>query len=211
MGPADDDPARQGRRIHGKKVLGTIDELPGLCHTHAIHELLIAIPSATGEQMRRIIGACRSAQVEFKTIPNLRELTDSPALAVRPRRLNIADLLRREPVRIDQAEVEQFVSGKRVLVTGAGGSIGSELCRQIARFEPAELVLLDRSENGLFFVELELRDKVPKLVLHPVIADVTDEARMTAVLEEHLPEVLFHAAAHKHVPLMEGNKAEGTL
>ena len=124
------------------------------------------------------------------------------------RRVNIDDLLRREPVRIDTEEVERFIRGKRVLVTGAGGSIGSELCRQVARFSPDGLVMLDRAENGLFFVEMELRDKVPGMALHAVIGDVTDQSRMGVIFEEHRPQVVFHAAAHKHVPLMEANKTE---
>jgi len=208
VGFVDDDPGKRGRRLHGREVLGTIGELPGICAEKGAQELLIAIPSATGQQMRRIIGACRAAGVECKTIPNMRELLDSPVPQVKVRRVNIEDLLRREPVRIAHAEIEKFLCGKRVLVTGAGGSIGAELCRQVARFAPAALILLDRSENGLFFVEMELSDKFPQLALHAVIGDVTDERRMTTVFDEHKPQIVFHAAAHKHVPLMEVNKAE---
>ena len=208
VGFVDDDPAKQRRRIHGKKVLGAIHRLAELCSVNEVHELLIAIPSATGQEMRRIIAACRAARVEFKTLPSLGELMEGPFTLTKVRRVNIEDLLRREPVRIDTSEIEKFLRGKRVLVTGAGGSIGSELCRQVARFGPGGLVLLDRSENGLFFVEMELRDTFPGIVLHPVVGDVTDESRMGVIFEEHRPHVVFHAAAHKHVPLMEANKAD---
>ena len=208
VGFVDDDRLKQGGRLHGIKVLGGIDQLPDLCRARRVEELLIAIPSATGVEMRRIIGACRAAKVQFSTIPSLGELKEGHSTLSTVRRVNIEDLLRREPVRIERAEVERFVRGKRVLVTGAGGSIGSELCRQVARFGPAALILLDRSENGLFFVEMELRDRFPELTLHAVIGDVTGEGRMAAVFDEHQPQVVFHAAAHKHVPLMEANKAE---
>ncbi len=148
------------------------------------------------------------AGVDFKTIPSLGELLENPFVLPKVRRVDISDLLRRDPVRIDHTEVEKFVRGKAVLITGAGGSIGSELCRQVARFEPGSLVLLDRAENTLFFVELEIREEFPELAVQPVMADVTDENRIRTVFQRHKPQVVFHAAAHKHVPLMELNKAE---
>ncbi len=207
-GFVDDDPRKQGRRIHGIQVLGTIDQLPDLCLSRRVQELLIAIPSATGQEMRRIVCACRATRVDFKTIPNLGELMENPSILPAVRRVNITDLLRRDPVRIDHGEVERFVRGKRVLVTGAGGSIGSELCRQIARFGPERLVILDQAENSLFFLDLELRGKFPRVRLHPTIADVTDESRIRQLFGWEKPQVVFHAAAHKHVPLMEQNKGE---
>jgi FlaA1/EpsC-like NDP-sugar epimerase len=208
VGFVDDELRKRGMRIHGVEVLGTVDDLSDLCRTQRVQEALIAIPSANGAQMRRISQACRAAGVEFKTIPSLGELLENPHAVPKVRRVDISDLLRREPVRIEHTEVEKFVRGKAVLVTGAGGSIGSELCRQIARFEPGSLVLLDRAENTLFFVELEIREKFPEMALQPVIADVTDENRIRTVFQRHKPQVVFHAAAHKHVPLMELNKAE---
>ncbi len=208
VGFVDDEPRKRGMRIHGVEVLGTVDELPKLCRVQRVQEALIAIPSANGAQMRRITQACRAAEVEFKTIPGLGELLENPSAVPKVRRVDISDLLRREPIRIDHTEVEEFVQGKRILITGAGGSIGSELCRQVSRFEPGNLVLLDRAENTLFFVELEIREKFPELVVQAVIADVTDENRIRTVFQRHKPQVVFHAAAHKHVPLMELNKAE---
>ena len=208
VGFVDDDVKKHRRSLHGIEVLGTIDQLPHLCRIMEVEELLIAIPSATGAELRRIIGACRAAKVGFKTVPSLAEIMEGGMSLGRVRRVNIEDLLRREPVRIDAEEVERFIRGKRVLVTGAGGSIGSELCRQVARFSPNVLIMLDRAENGLFFVDMELRDKSPGIVLHPVIGDVTDEGRMGVIFEEHRPQAVFHAAAHKHVPLMEANKTE---
>jgi FlaA1/EpsC-like NDP-sugar epimerase len=208
VGFVDDGPEKQGRRIHDIEVVGTIDRLSALCQAHQVREVLIAIPSASGDEMRRIIHACRSAKVDFKTLPGVGEMMGAGAALKQVRRVQMQDLLRREPVRIDRAEIEAFIRRKRVLVTGAGGSIGSELCRQLASFEPEALVLLDRAENSLFFIEMELRDKYPKLALLPVVADVTDEKRIGAIFKECRPQVLFHAAAHKHVPLMEANKTE---
>jgi FlaA1/EpsC-like NDP-sugar epimerase/CheY-like chemotaxis protein len=208
VGFVDDETGKHGKRIHGVEVLGGIDRLPAYCSSYQVQELLIAIPSATGSEMRRIIEGCRAAKVEFKTMPSLGELDEGPFSLSKVRRVNIDDLLRRDPVKIDDAEVERFVREKRVLVTGAGGSIGSELCRQIARFRPERLVLLDRAENSLFFVEMELRERFRHVDLRPVIGDVTDEGRMRAVFLEHKPQIVFHAAAHKHVPLMEANKSE---
>ena len=208
VGFVDDETGKHGKRIHGVEVLGSIDQLPVFCSSYQVQELLIAIPSATGSEMRRIIEGCRAAKVEFRTMPSLGELKEGPFSLSKVRRVNIDDLLRREPVKIDDAEVDRLVRGKRILVTGAGGSIGSELCRQIARFSPGKLVLLDRAENSLFFVDMELQKTCPQVDLQPVIGDVTDESRMKIVFQEHKPQIVFHAAAHKHVPLMEANKAE---
>ena len=208
VGFVDDDPRKQARRIHGVEVIGVIDRLPALCGEYDVQELLIAIPSATGMEMRRIIGACRATKLEFKTMPSLVELDEGPFTLSKVRRVSIDDLLRREPVQIDHAGLERFIQGKRVLVTGAGGSIGSELCRQLARLKPEKLALLDRAENNLFFAEMDLRTRFPHVPLHPVIGDVTDERRMQAIFQEHRPQIVFHAAAYKHVPLMEANKAE---
>jgi len=208
VGFVDDDAQKQGKRLHGIEVLGSINKLSALCSANEIEELLIAIPSATGEQLRQVIAACRASKVEFKTLPSLSELMENPSTPTKVRRVRIDDLLRREPVRIDHAEVERFLQGKRILVTGAGGSIGAELCRQVARFGPAKIVPLDRSENGLFFLEMELGEKFPQLPVEAVIGDVTDEKRMEDVFTQYCPEIVFHAAAHKHVPLMEGNRCE---
>jgi FlaA1/EpsC-like NDP-sugar epimerase len=208
VGFVDDDSSKQKRRIHGVEVVGRVDQLPALSRKYDAQELLIAIPSATGTAMRRIIGACRASMLEFKTLPSLLELSEGPFTLSKVRRVNIEDLLRREPVRIDHAEIEQFIFAKRVIVTGAGGSIGSDLCRQLARFRPENLILLDRAENSLFFAEMELREKYPDLVFRPVIGDVTDEGRINSIFREHKPHIVFHAAAHKHVPMMELNKSE---
>jgi FlaA1/EpsC-like NDP-sugar epimerase/DNA-binding NarL/FixJ family response regulator len=208
LGFVDDDSGKIGRRLHGVEVLGRIDELPVLCKKHDIEEALIAMPSARGAEMRRIIEVCRAARVGFRTLPRLDELMGKPPTVSKIRMVNIEDLLRREPVCIDFAEVGQFILGKKVLVTGAGGSIGSELCRQVARFAPGALIMLDHAENGLFFIDMELRERFPGMSLHPAIGDVTDQNRIGVIFEEYRPQVVFHAAAHKHVPLMEANKAE---
>ena len=208
LGFVDDDINKQGLRIHGLEVVGAVKQLSHLCASLDVQELLIAIPSASGKEIREILESCRAAKVEYKTVPNLAEMMEGGSSLGKIRRVNIEDLLRREPVVIDYAEVERFIHGKKVLVTGAGGSIGSELCRQVARFAPGSLIMLDHAENGLFFVDMELREKFPGMSLCPVIGDVTDSSRMAVLFEEHRPQVVFHAAAHKHVPLMESNKSE---
>ncbi len=207
-GFVDDDPTKIGRRLHGIEVLGRIEQIPQLCRENDIEEILIAVPSASGAEMRRVIDACRAAKVSFRTLPRVDEMIENRATVPRIRPVNIEDLLRREPVEIDLTEIEKTISGKRVFVTGGGGSIGSELCRQIARFNPAALTIFERAENSLFFIDLELRERFPWLRLSAVVGDVTDETRMTRTFEEHAPEIVFHAAAHKHVPLMEQNRPE---
>ncbi len=208
LGFVDDDISKQGLRIHGIEVVGAVKQLSYLCTSLEVQELLIAIPSASGKEMREIIDSCHAAKVGFKTVPSLVEIMEGGSSLGKIRRVNIEDLLRREPVCIDYAEVERFINGKKVLVTGAGGSIGSELCRQVSRYAPGALIMLDHAENGLFFIDMELREKFPGISLYPIIGDVTDPSRMAVIFEEHRPQVVFHAAAHKHVPLMEANKSE---
>ena len=208
LGFVDDDPRKLGARIRGVDVVGTVGQLPQLCAAAGIQEVLIAIPSATGEQMRRILRACHDARVEFKTLPAVGEMMENGGVLQNVRRVKIEDLLRREAIRIERDGVDRRIRGKRVLVTGAGGSIGSELCRQLAAFQPSTLVLLDHAENGLFFVEMELRERFPKVPCLPVLGDVADSVRMEEVLRARRPQIVFHAAAHKHVPLMEANAGE---
>ncbi len=205
VGFVDDDPSKHKKSIHGVPVLGTRKDIPRLVEKYGIEEVVIAIPTATGQVIRDIVTLCEAARVPSRTMPGMYEILSGQISVSQLRNVDIEDLLRRDPVRINAQEVEKMLFEKRVLVTGAGGSIGSELCRQIARCSPAGLILLGHGENSLFSIEHELRRYWPKLSLSVVVADIRDRMRMTAVFEQTKPQVIFHAAAHKHVPMMEAN------
>lgn len=204
----DDDPAKQNQEIHGVRVIGLVRDLADTLEAQHVDEVIIAIPSAPGRLVRAVSDVCRLKGIPSRTMPGLYELIGGKVSVNRLREVDITDLLRREPSRIDEGIIGQALSGKCVLVTGAGGSIGRELSRQIARWSPRELVLLGHGENSIFETVLELRDDYPSLNLSPIIADVRDAARLKAVLDEHRVQVIFHAAAHKHVPLMQANVEE---
>ena len=208
VGYLDDDPAKQKHTIYGVSVIGKVDDLPSMIDLHKIEVVIIAIPSAPGQLVRRVNDVCRVKGVTSRTVPGVYELIGGKVSVNRLREVDINDLLRRESVRVNDEAVGAALAGKRVLVTGAGGSIGRELCRQIARRNPAELVLLGHGENSIFEIYLELRDDYPDVLLSPVIADVRDTVRLEQVFTQHQPQVVFHAAAHKHVPLMEVNIVE---
>jgi len=208
VGIVDDNAEKQGMELHGVKVLGKIEDLPRVAVEQAADEILIAIASATGEQMRRIIGLCQQTRLPFRTLPGAGDIVGGKVQVGQLRKVNVEDLLRREPVRLDRGAIARDLAGKRVLVTGAGGSIGSEICRQVAKFGPEQIVLLDHSENSLFYVEEQFGRQFPGLPVRAVIADVTVRARVEEVLAETRPHVVFHAAAHKHVHLMERNFCE---
>jgi len=211
VGFVDDDPRKQGRRIHGIEVVGTFEELPEICQARAIQELLLAIPSATGEQKRRIIKWCRASGVAFKTVPALNELLQGRARIGHLQEVRPEDLLGREGIRLNLDRLRQELQGKRILVTGAGGSIGSELCRQLAAFEPEVLILFERAESSLYFADLELRRQHPRLQVIPVVGDILDRRRVEEVIRASTPDLLYHAAAYKHVPLMEEHPLEGIV
>jgi FlaA1/EpsC-like NDP-sugar epimerase len=204
----DDDPNKHGYRIHEVEVKGTLADLPAQLESGQIDEVIFAIPSAPGAVLRQVAEVCRTYGTPFRTMPGIYELLGGKVSISRLRRVDIADLLRRAPTQMDDERVGLSLSGKRVLVTGAGGSIASELCRQVARWGPAELILLGHGENSIFAILLELEESFPALALRPVIADVRDRARLDAVFQTHRPQVVFHAAAHKHVGLMEKNVEE---
>jgi len=208
VGFLDDDPAKQKHTIYGVTVIGRVEDLPSLIDLHKIEVVIIAIPSAPGSLVRMVNDICRVKGIPSRTVPGVYELIGGRVSVNRLREVDINDLLRREPVRVNDEAVGATLAGKRVLVTGAGGSIGRELCRQIARRNPAELVLLGHGENSIFEIYLELHEDYPDLLLSPVIADVRAAARLKQVFEQHQPQVIFHAAAHKHVPLMEINIVE---
>ena len=205
IGFLDDDPAKQRHEIYGVPVIGTIPELSDVLDNQPVDEVIIAIPTAPGKILRMVNDVCRLKGVPSRTMPGIYELIGGKVNVSRLREVDITDLLRREPAKIDDRLVGSSLSGKRVLVTGAGGSIGREISRQVARWGPAELILLGHGENSIFEALLELQGDYASLSIHPIIADVRDRSRLQAVFEAHRPEVVFHAAAHKHVPLMEYN------
>jgi FlaA1/EpsC-like NDP-sugar epimerase len=206
IGLIDDDPRKRNLRLHGIRVLGQTDDLPRLLRENKPDELLIAIPSASGATRQRIVEIAQSAAVPVKTLPGLYELISGDLnLAGQIRAVQVEDVLGREQVEVDFDQIASYLRGQTVVVTGAGGSIGSELCRQIARVEPKRLVLVDVAETPLFEIERELVADRDFPAAIPVLADVKDRERMRRLFERYPPDVVFHAAAYKHVPLMEAN------
>jgi FlaA1/EpsC-like NDP-sugar epimerase len=208
VGFLDDDPAKQNHQIYGVSVIGKIDQLEKTLDTKQVDEVIIAIPAAPGRIIRLVNDVCRRKGITSRIIPGIYELIGGKVSVNRLREVDITDLLRREPVTIDDHLVGSILGGKRILVTGAGGSIGSEICRQVARWKPSELILLGHGENSIFEAQLELRDDFPALNIQSVIADVRDKNRLEKIFSQHQPQVVFHTAAHKHVPLMEANVEE---
>ncbi len=203
----DDDPQKLGMFINGLPVLGAGEDLPRLAGAHRIQEALIAAPSASGAQFSRIVGHCRRAGVEFRTMPSLAEMTAGLSRA-HVRDVAVEDLLGRGEVKLDWSAIRGKLKGSVVLVTGAAGSIGSELCRQIARIEPAALVGFDCSETALFDLDREMRRMFPALAFHPEIGSVQNRQRLSEIFERRRPSVVYHAAAYKHVPMMEAHVFE---
>ncbi len=208
VGFADDDITKHGRSIHGVPVLGAITDVPQLTNKFQIQQLIIAIPSAPRQRIRKIIEICYQTRAEVKILPGVYELIDGKVTINHIKKVELEDLLGREPVKVNIEEIAGYLSGEIVLVTGAGGSIGSELCRQVAQFVPKRLLLLGHGENSIFEIHNELTYKYSQLDIVPVIADIQDQKRIDQVFAEHRPTVVFHAAAHKHVPLMELNPTE---
>lgn len=204
----DDDPAKQGRTIHGVSVLGRIEGLTELVAQKDVQELLIALPSATGGQMRRIIDICRNCNVPYKTMPGIGEIIDGRVSVKALRDVRYEDLLGRQPVELDATGIRNYLDGKKVLITGCGGSIGSELCRQVVKYQPGALLLVDASEANLFHIQMELKHESSFQNCHAILGQVQDKPLMTNVFEKFRPEVVFHAAAYKHVPLLEKNPWE---
>ena len=209
VGLVDDDPAKVGRELHGVPVLGVSADLRRLAVVHEVNQVLIAIPSIGGEDLRRLVERCMASGVEVRLLPPLKELVESEVHLSQLREVQIEDLLGREPVDLDLRAIEPEIAGRVVVVTGAGGSIGSELARQIARFHPRELVLIERAESPLHYIHLEVTRAHPEIHAVPVLASVTNSERMRAVFAEHRPDLVFHAAAYKHVPMLEWNMIEG--
>jgi len=205
----DDDPALRHTRVAGREVLGTVDDVGREAAKRGVDEVIVQSGSLTGRRFRKLLDDCVAVGASVKVLPGIDELLSAKNPShVQLRRVEIKDLLRREPVQLDDSAIRALVEGRTVMVTGAGGSIGSEICRQVLRFGPKKLLLVERAENSLFLVEQEFGRMEPKPAFEPLIADITDEPRMEQIMLAHTPEVVFHAAAHKHVPMMEWNPAE---
>jgi FlaA1/EpsC-like NDP-sugar epimerase len=208
VGLVDDDPNKLQKRIGHITISGTTADLPRLAENLCIDQVIIAMPSAPPHEIRRIVEMCRLAEVETRILPGLFELINGRVSINQLREVSLEDLLGREPVKLDNDSIASYIEGRTVLVTGAGGSIGSELCRQIFSFQPARLIICGKGENSIFSIQQELKRRPEPIDVVPVIADVRDRQRLQFVFEKYKPSVVFHAAAHKHVPLMELNVCE---
>ena len=204
----DDDPDKQNRYIEGILVAGGRDDILTCIKKYRVNKIFLAIPSASMEEKREILNICSETGCELKQLPGVYQLVSGQLSVSAMKDVSVEDLLGREPIRADMEEVFRFINGKTVLVTGGGGSIGSELCRQIAGHDPKQLIIFDIYENNAYEIQLELKDKYPDLKLTTLIGSVRDSRRMFEVFEEYRPEIVYHAAAHKHVPLMEDSPCE---
>lgn len=211
VGFLDDDPSKWRNSYAGVKVIGPIEALPEMVDRHAIDEVLIAMPSQRGDAVRRVVELAREARVEHRIIPALHDLVSGNVSIAEIREVDVQDLLRREPVELDTAGISRFIRGRTVLITGAGGSIGAEVARQVAAYRPGRLLLLGRGENSIFDIDRELAHAFPALPREAIIADVRDRGSLRAFFARHRPEVVFHAAAHKHVPLMEAHPEQAVF
>ncbi len=208
VGFVDDDPNKRGMQLQGLRVMGHVDELPALAREAEAQEIIIAAPTASPAELRRIVEACEPTSLPFKVLPGIQEVLDGQIRLAQLRDVQIEDLLGREPVQLTLPELAAELSGRTVLITGAAGSIGSELARQVALHGPACLVLLDQAETPLFYLEMELHEQYSGLNLVSVVGDITDAETVERVFAERRPDRIFHAAAYKHVPMMETNRRE---
>jgi len=208
IGFIDDDPRKFRLSVLGLPVLGGRERIPEMVTAYGVQEILIAIPSGSRSQIAEIARICKDTGVKLRMMPRINDLISGKVSINRVREVSVEDLLGRDPISIDLNGIMTYVRHNTVLVTGAGGSIGSELCRQISKFEPGKILLLGHGENSIFNIEMELRKSFPNVRLETIIADIQDLERMKSVFHEHRPRVVFHAAAHKHVPLMERNPVE---
>lgn len=203
VGFLDDDPSKIGRKIHGISVLNIIDELEHTAESTGVGDVIIAIPSVNAGRMRVIVDLCKRADVNFKTVPNMGELIDGKINISAIRNVEYRDLLGRDPVNLDKKEIGNYLGDKRVLVTGAGGSIGTGLCRQICRYSPEKIILFERAESPLYEIDIELKKSFPGVDVLPVLGDIQNREELVKIFEQTRPDIVFHAAAYKHVPMLE--------
>jgi len=211
VGFLDDDQSKKGMKLLGLPILGRINELGKIVKRNKIDEVLIAIPSAPGKVVRRVVDLAQESGVKHRIVPGIYEILSGKVSISQIRDVDVEDLLRREPVRLRIEEIARYIEERVVLVTGAGGSIGSEIVRQVARFRPRRVILLGRGENSLYLIEKELQQSWPKLNWRTVVADIRDREKIEYVFSKYEPQVVFHAAAHKHVPMMEENPDEAVF
>lgn len=208
IGMVDDDPGKRGLEIHGVRILGAFEDIPDLVKQHAVELIIIAIPSLSSNRMKRLVAICEGVGTPFRTLPKLEDLITGRVTADIVREVSIEDLLGRERVELDQTLMQAGLSGKTIMVTGGGGSIGAELCRQVAGFAPAALIIYERNEFNLYRVQQELEQRFPQVRTTAVLGDVCDQAAIEGIVEERRPGVIFHAAAYKQVPLLQAYPAE---
>jgi FlaA1/EpsC-like NDP-sugar epimerase len=208
IGLIDDDNTKVGKTVSGVKVLGNRDKIISICKQYSVDEVILAIPSTTLQIQKEILNLCKLTKCKLKTVPGIYEILDEKVSINKIRDVDIEDLLGREPIKLDIKNISKYINNKVVLVTGGGGSIGSELCRQIVKFEPKQLIILDIYENNAYDLQMELKYSYPDLNMKVVIASIRDFQRMDEIFSTNKPNVVFHAAAHKHVPLMEENPRE---
>ncbi|EGP5214814.1 polysaccharide biosynthesis protein [Enterococcus faecium] len=210
IGFVDDDPNKRNTYLSGKKVLGSLKDIPELIEKYDIQMVTIAIPSLSRKKLRRIFELVESAHVKVNTMPSMEELASGKISVSKLKTIDVVDLLGRDEVELDIESIKDQITNKVILVTGAGGSIGSEICRQIIQFDPAKLLLLGHGENSIYLIDRELRthhQKCPTEIV-PIIADIQDRKKINEIMEQYHPDIVYHAAAHKHVPLMEYNPKE---
>jgi len=208
VGFVDDDPRKLHARIHGVPVLGTTEQIKDLAAKYNVDEIVIAMPSAPHQQVRRVIGYCQGANLKFSTVPDLTAIASGKVRVSQIREVDINDLLGRHPVTLDTHLISTFIKDKVILITGAGGSIGAEMCRQVCTYQPRRLILIEQAENALFYIEQELTRSFLQLDIHGHICDIVDHRRVDYLFQTYRPDVVIHAAAHKHVPLMEVDPGE---
>jgi FlaA1/EpsC-like NDP-sugar epimerase len=205
VGFVDDDVEKQGRTIHRIRVLGTVESLPKIIKKESIQQILIAVPSAKGDQIRRIVDACQKCSTSYKILPGIGELIDGRVSVKLLRDISYEDLLGRSPVHLNIKDIRNYLDGKTILITGCGGSIGSELCRQVVKYQPRSIILLDSGESNLFNIQMEMQNENYCRHCEAILGRVQDETLMNNVFEKYKPEVVFHSAAYKHVPMLEKN------
>ena len=208
IGLVDDDPGKRGLIIHDAPMLGKTEDIRQICEDNDIEEIIIAMPSASQKQLRHVVELCSGTKLKFQSLPSVGDIIDGRVTVSQIRPVDIDDLLGRDAVQLDTDAVARFISGRKVLVTGAGGSIGSEMCRQICHYGPAQLILVEQAETPMFDIANELRRDFPEIPMTACICDIFDRQRVMKIWEIYQPDVVVHAAAHKHVPLMERNPCE---